>query len=424
MRSASASSGPTALARRGLLRWSSRDGWLVAAAIVQGALTVTGFSTVESSGIAGALAAATIFAALIWWGSNTVCHNHLHNPLFRSRMLNAGWSLYLSVIHAVPQSIWRERHLRHHAGDQARTRPGLARGAALELLAIGFVWSAVGTAAPRVLLAAAIGYALGMGLCRLQGNMEHALAERSERGISYYGHWHNLLWFNDGHHAEHHRWPGLHWTRLPERRARISAVESRYPPALRAIEPLAARSDRLQGKLLGALERLALGFGAVQRFMIETHLAAFRKLLAELPAPPAAIGIVGGGLFPRTLIVLRRLLPEAQLVVIDCSAENVRRARDFLVRRGLSLAGVEFRIEAFDPRLHARFDLLVVPLALVGDRAATTLVGGFVATHDWLWRRAGEKSAVVSWLLLKRLNLHWPRLGAIRPLPERLPEAA
>ena len=50
-----------------------------------------------------------------------------------------------------------------------------------------------------------------------------------------------------------------------------------------------------------------------------------------------------------------------------------------------------------------------VPLALVGDRSAVyTAAGPPRLVHDWLWRRRGP-GVVVSWLLLKRLNLVAPR---------------
>ena len=51
-------------------------------------------------------------------------------------------------------------------------------------------------------------------------------------------------------------------------------------------------------------------------------------------------------------------------------------------------------------------DLVVVPLALRGSKAEfyRTPPAPHVLIHDWLWRPRGG-SMVVSWLLLKRLNL-------------------
>jgi hypothetical protein len=115
------------------------------------------------------------------------------------------------------------------------------------------------------------------------------------------------------------------------------------------------------------------------------------------------VAIVGGGLWPRTALVLRRLLPGARLVVIDRSAENLAAARPFLP------ADVEVINDFYDPARMRDFDLVVVPLALLGDREALYRdpPAPVLLVHDWLWRRRGE-GVVVSWLLLKRLNLVTP----------------
>jgi hypothetical protein len=54
-------------------------------------------------------------------------------------------------------------------------------------------------------------------------------------------------------------------------------------------------------------------------------------------------------------------------------------------------------------------DLVVVPLALRGNKAGFYRIttGRNVLVHDWLWLRQG-RSVVVSWALLKRLNLVTP----------------
>ena len=51
-------------------------------------------------------------------------------------------------------------------------------------------------------------------------------------------------------------------------------------------------------------------------------------------------------------------------------------------------------------------DLVVVPLAYVGDKQAffDAPPAPIVIVHDWIWTRRGTRSAIVSWWLLKRLN--------------------
>jgi hypothetical protein len=227
------------------------------------------------------------------------------------------------------------------------------------------------------------GYLLGLGLCYLQGRYEHA------RGtISHYGRLYNWLFFNDGYHVEHHARPGAHWRQLPEQ-VISGAWASRWPAVLRWIESL---------NLCG-LERLVLRSSVLQWFVLKKHAQAFRRLLPLLPRA-SRIGVVGGGLFPRTALILRRLLPEARLALIDMSTENLQTARAFLGDE------VDYVNDYFNPAAAYDFDLLVIPLALVGDRAAIYQhpPASAVLVHDWLWHRRGA-SAIVSYALLKRVNL-------------------
>jgi hypothetical protein len=150
---------------------------------------------------------------------------------------------------------------------------------------------------------------------------------------------------------------------------------------------------------LDALERLVLRSPRLQRFVLRQHATAFARLLDNLP-PVRRVTIVGGGLFPRTALVLRELIPGAELTIIDRSAANIARARAFV-------NGSARVIEAsYRPELCAGADLVVVPLAFDGDRERIYAdpPAPAVAVHDWLWHRRGE-GYVISLPLLKRLNL-------------------
>jgi hypothetical protein len=358
-------------ARQGALRHSRWDALLVALALAQGALVVCAPS-------------APLLALGLWWNSNTIAHNFIHKPFFRSRPLNTLFALYQSVLLGVPQSVWRGRHLAHHAGVRWRFR--LGGQAALEVALVLGLWAALLAWRPWFFLTVyAPAWVAGLCLCALHGHYEHARGTVSHYGILY-----NVLFFNDGYHAEHHARPGLHWTRLPA--ARVEAPASRWPAVLRWLDALS----------LEGLERLVLRSPRLQRFVLARHERAFRRLLPHL-AESRRVAIVGGGLFPRTLLVLRRLLPGATFVVIDRSADNIAAALPF------ASAGVEFVHDCYRPELLAGCDLTVFPLAFVGDRAALyrSPPAPRVVIHDWLWRRRGT-GAVVSPLLLKRLNLVRP----------------
>ena len=394
--------------RASVFRYSPRDGWFVGLAALHAALLLLGLTRLATQGSWGVLAFASTFGLALCWSSNTVSHNHLHRPLFRAKALNQLFSGLLTLTLGVPQSHWRARHLWHHAGEPARFRPNFRqRNTALEAAGIAAFWGLLLVHSPRVMLTAYWpGYVLGLLLCQLQGVMEHRQTRSAARGVSYYGKLHNLLWFNDGYHAEHHQFPSEHWTRLPTRSAACSAAVSAQPPLLRWLESEPGHRGALQAGLLGWLERIALGSPLVQRFMLASHEGAFRRLLADRAGATCRIAIVGGGLFPRTALVLQRILPRARLTIVDRSEHNLDIARDFLRSRGLDTDCVRFQHAAFAPELVATYDLVVAPLAYVGDRSLLKSIGqGRTVVHEWLWQRSSPQSTVISYFLLKRLTL-------------------
>lgn len=362
------------LARSGLLRFSPRDGVLVGLSFLY----------------AGALLAAPsigLIAIGLWWTSNTVAHNFIHTPFFRSPRLNAIYSVFLSAVTGVPQTLWRRRHLAHHAGrDWPIDRPRLL---ALEFAVVTGLWAAMAIVFPGMFLGVYVpGYALGLTLCFLQGHYEHA------RGTtSHYGWFYNLCFFNDGYHVEHHRRPGVHWTRLPATSDR-AARHSRWPPVLRWLDAFS----------LDGLERVVLRSPRLQRIVLALHERAFRRALADLP-PPATVTVVGGGLFPRTVILLRELLPDASITVVERCAEHIGIARRYLEGCD-SAAQARFETAVFDPAHEVSTDLLVIPLGFDGDRQRLydSPPAPLVLIHDWMWNRR-DAGVPISWLLLKRLNL-------------------
>jgi hypothetical protein len=150
---------------------------------------------------------------------------------------------------------------------------------------------------------------------------------------------------------------------------------------------------------LEVLERLVLRSRWLQRVVLRTHRRAFRVLLPQLQAI-RSVTIVGGGLFPRTALILRDLLPAARLTIIDSDPRNLETARGFLD------GNIECRNERYVPGESRDCDLTVVPLCLRGERAAIYChpPSAAVLVHDWIWHRRGT-GAVVSVALLKRLNL-------------------
>ncbi len=355
-----------------ILRYSPWDAVLLTLALAHGALLLT-------------YPVLPVIAVGLWWNSNTIAHNFIHWPFFRSGLLNRLFALYLSVLLAIPQSIWRAKHLAHHAGVASRFR--ISQQMIEECLLILGLWTLLSTTHLHFFLTVYLpAYAIGLALCFLHGYFEHV------RGtISHYGAVYNFLFFNDGYHVEHHAHPGRHWTQLRQD-VQAQAQESRWPAVLRWLECFS----------LDNLERWVLNSPCLQQFVLHRHEQAFRRLLPALPAG-SRVAIVGGGLFPRTLIILQRLLPEAQFVAIDRSQRNLATAQSLIQGE------VEWINESYDPVRRTGFTLVVIPLAYVGNRAMLYdhPPAPFVLIHDWLWRKRGT-SKVVSLLLLKRLNLVRP----------------
>jgi hypothetical protein len=352
-----------------VLRHSSRDALLVALALVHGALLL-------------AVPSAPLIAIGLWWNANTIAHNFIHLPFFRARPANVLFSAYLSLLLGLPQTLWRDRHIAHHADRPWRMR--WSQQMVGEMVLVAGLWTVIALQGPGFFFGTwLIGWLGGLLLCTLQGHYEHV------RGtVSHYGGLYNFAFFNDGYHVEHHARPGLHWSKLPGS-VHTHAERSRWPAVLRWLELMQ----------LDALERLVLRSRPLQRFVLERHTRAFTRLVAGLP-PVRRVAIVGGGLFPRTALVLERLLPAAEITIIERSAANIRRARAFVN------GNVRWIEASYGPELCSDIDLLVVPLAFAGDRAHFYIdpPARAVAVHDWIWRRRGE-GVVVSLPLLKRLNL-------------------
>ena len=105
-------------------------------------------------------------------------------------------------------------------------------------------------------------------------------------------------------------------------------------------------------------------------------------------------------MFPRTAILLDKLLPGAEITIIDANAASIQAAKPFLSNR------TKLVHEFFDRTRSTDADLIVIPLSFIGDRddVYKNPPAPNVLVHDWIWaKRAG--GVVISLCLPKRLNL-------------------
>jgi hypothetical protein len=322
-----------------------------------------------------------LIAIGLWWNANTISHNFIHLPFFRRSEWNRLFSAYLTLILGIPQQLWRDRHLAHHTGKVFHLRN--SNQLLGETAIVATLWISLLLLSPNFFAFTYLpGIVAGLGLCFLQGHFEHATGT-----TSHYGRLYNFLFFNDGFHAEHHAHPGRYWTDLPNTTVPRPRV-SRWPAVLRWIEVFG----------LDSLEKAVVAFKPLQKFTIRCHERAFRKVL-PLISPCQRIAIVGGGIHPRSALVLKKLIPDAEVTVIDADPEHLQIARGFLNGE------VNYVHEFFDGGPVA-FDVVVIPLAFRGDRRRIYRQppAGVVVIHDWIWNRSSA-GFDVSWLLLKRINV-------------------
>ena len=219
----------------------------------------------------GNLICLCLYSIGISWNINGVSHNFLHTPFFRWKPLNYAFSLLESVAIGFSQTFYTWVHLRHHEGNSDRPgpdgetrdwlsiyrhgkdgqpenvwgyvfksffrdgggsiykalkerRPFDAEWGRVEIAAVALFFIAMVVVNWKAVLCMVPFYYFGECLSNLNGYYEHLNGDPDEPiawGVSTYAPIYNLTWFNNGHHAEHHYRPAVHWTRLPAMRRAI-----------------------------------------------------------------------------------------------------------------------------------------------------------------------------------------------------------
>lgn len=235
-----------------------------------------------------------VWSVSISWNINGISHNFLHNPYFKFAPLNYAFSLLESVTIGFSQTFYDTVHRRHHMGNSDRPdehgdvvdwlsiyrhghdgeaenifsyvflsyfrddpkeiyreikkrSPFDAKFGIFEIAAFIALYVAGFALNWKFMLAYLPFYYFGHCLSYLNGYFLHYGGNPDVPiawGVSSYEKLYNLLWFNNGYHAEHHYRPRHHWTKMRELHLQIQEQQKaagthviKPPHALGFLEP-------------------------------------------------------------------------------------------------------------------------------------------------------------------------------------------
>ena len=219
-----------------------------------------------------------VYSLMVNANINGVGHNFIHNPFFRSPLLNRLFSLVNSVACCFSQNYYDAVHMQHHKGNADRPDE---KGETIDWISIykhghdgeaenplGYVflsffrdnpavirkelskrgngdltWGNIELAAFATVLFVMFlfnwryivffflpFFYLGHCFSYLNGYFRHYGANPDKPiawGVSSYGKIYNWLFFYNGYHAEHHFRPKVHWTKMEKFHRSIEDVQKR-----------------------------------------------------------------------------------------------------------------------------------------------------------------------------------------------------
>jgi fatty acid desaturase len=217
-----------------------------------------------------------VWSVSISWNINGISHNFLHNAYFKSGVLNRCFSILESITVGFSQVFYEQVHKDHHKGnadlpdEHGRTRDplsiykhghdgmpenpwtyvffsyfrddpkaiyrsiqrksrALARWGVFEIVLFLSLYVGAGIANWRFLCFFLPFYYFGHCLSYLNGYYLHYGGNPDVPlawGVSSYHNLYNLVWFNNGYHAEHHYRPRVHWTEMKQLREQIKGEQA------------------------------------------------------------------------------------------------------------------------------------------------------------------------------------------------------
>ena len=219
-----------------------------------------------------------VYSLMINANINGVAHNFIHNPYFRSDLLNRLFGITQSIACCFSQTYYDAVHTQHHKGNSDRPdengetidwlsiyrhgHDGEAenpwryvflsffrdhpKAIARELRKRGnsdLIWGNIELAAAAITVLTMLVlnwryvlfyflpfFYLGHCFSYLNGYFRHYGADPDKPiawGVSSYGKLYNWVFFYNGYHAEHHFRPKVHWTKMEAFHAQIAEMQRR-----------------------------------------------------------------------------------------------------------------------------------------------------------------------------------------------------
>jgi fatty acid desaturase len=217
-----------------------------------------------------------VYSLMINANINGLAHNFIHNPFFRSPLLNRLFSLLNSIAACFSQTYYDAVHMRHHRGNSDRQNDN---GETIDWLSIyrhghdgeaenpwsyvflsffrdnpaairrelrkrannDVVWGNIELASMAIVLLTMLFFNwryvlffflpffyLGHCFSYLNGYFRHYGANPDKPiawGVSSYGKFYNWIFFYNGYHAEHHFRPKVHWTKMEAFQRQIAEIQ-------------------------------------------------------------------------------------------------------------------------------------------------------------------------------------------------------
>jgi fatty acid desaturase len=217
-----------------------------------------------------------IYSLMVNANINGIGHNFIHNPFFRSKILNRLFGVTQSIACCFSQTYYNAVHMRHHKGNSDRQNEngdtidwlsiyrhghdgeaenpwsyvflgffrddvGAIRGELRKRGNGALFWGNIELAAFAITLLVMFFFNwryviffmvpfwyLGHCFSYLNGYYRHYGANPDKPiawGVSSYGKIYNWLFFYNGYHAEHHFRPKVHWTKMEAFRQSIAELQ-------------------------------------------------------------------------------------------------------------------------------------------------------------------------------------------------------